>query len=152
MKSNEWFSKVESGDFDLKNEEWGKPPGKLMDKELQALLEEYDGQKHEQLAKQWDVAQSTVARTFRDMRRVLKVWRYVPHEQTKKLKENWKPLEEFCQKGLKKYYFVLSSYYQGKMYVLWEAEGEHDNWRWSNGQIEHKAKSLHEEMSTPCLG
>ena len=41
---NEWFNKFKSGDFDVRNEEPGKPPKKFEDAELQALLDEDDGQ------------------------------------------------------------------------------------------------------------
>jgi len=34
----EWFKKFKSGDFDVRNEEHGKPPKKFEDSELQALL------------------------------------------------------------------------------------------------------------------
>jgi len=38
----EWFKKFKSGDFDVRNEEHGKPPKKFEDSELQALLDEDD--------------------------------------------------------------------------------------------------------------
>jgi len=38
----EWFKKFKSGDFDVRNEERGKPPKKFEDSELQALLDEDD--------------------------------------------------------------------------------------------------------------
>ena len=39
----EWFKKFKSGDFDVRNEERRKPPKKFEDSELQALLDEDDG-------------------------------------------------------------------------------------------------------------
>ena len=38
-----WFKKFKNGDFDVRNEERGKPPKKFEDSELQALLNEDDG-------------------------------------------------------------------------------------------------------------
>ena len=35
----EWFKKFKSSDFDVRNEECGKPPKKFEDSELQALLD-----------------------------------------------------------------------------------------------------------------
>ena len=36
----EWFQKFKSGNFDVRNEDRGKPPKKFEDNELQALLDE----------------------------------------------------------------------------------------------------------------
>lgn len=48
----EWFSKFKSGDFDVRNEERGRPSKKFEDAELEALLDEDDDQTQEQLAEQ----------------------------------------------------------------------------------------------------
>ena len=52
---NEWFNKFKSGDFDVRNEERGRPPKKFEDTELEALLDEDDGQTQQQLAEQLNV-------------------------------------------------------------------------------------------------
>jgi len=39
-----WFKKLKSGDFDVRNEERGRPPKKFAERELQALLDEDDAQ------------------------------------------------------------------------------------------------------------
>ncbi|GFX91544.1 hypothetical protein TNCV_3681301 [Trichonephila clavipes] len=39
-----WFEKFQNGDFDVRNEECGRPAKKFEDAELQALLDEDDGQ------------------------------------------------------------------------------------------------------------
>ncbi|EFN78594.1 Putative uncharacterized protein FLJ37770, partial [Harpegnathos saltator] len=36
----EWFNKFKRGDFDVRNEERGRPPKKFEDSKLQALLDE----------------------------------------------------------------------------------------------------------------
>ena len=46
----EWFKKFKSDDFNVRNEECGKPPKKFEDGELQALLDEDDAQIQQQLA------------------------------------------------------------------------------------------------------
>jgi len=47
--SFKWFKKFKSGDFDMRNEERGKPPKKFEDSKLQALLDEDDAQTQQQL-------------------------------------------------------------------------------------------------------
>ncbi|GFW26395.1 mariner Mos1 transposase [Trichonephila clavipes] len=39
-----WFEKFQNGDFDVRNEERGRPAKQFEDAELQALLDEDDGQ------------------------------------------------------------------------------------------------------------
>ncbi|UYV79033.1 hypothetical protein LAZ67_17000803 [Cordylochernes scorpioides] len=51
-----WFKKFQSGDFELDNEPYGKPPQKFEDAELQALLDEDNTQMQEKLAKQLQVS------------------------------------------------------------------------------------------------
>ncbi|GFT73963.1 mariner Mos1 transposase [Trichonephila clavipes] len=46
-----WFKKFQNGDFDLRNEELGRPSNNFEDAELQALLDEDDVQTQEHLAK-----------------------------------------------------------------------------------------------------
>ena len=51
----EWFKKFRSGNFDVRNEERGRPPKKFQDNELQVLLDEDDAQTQQQLADQLNV-------------------------------------------------------------------------------------------------
>ena len=57
----EWFQKFKSGDFDVRNQERGKPPKKFEDCELQALLDEDDAQTEQQLADQLNVTRKVVS-------------------------------------------------------------------------------------------
>ena len=57
----EWFKKFKSGDFDVRNEECGKPPKKFEDSELQVLLDEDDVQTQQQLADQLNVTREAVS-------------------------------------------------------------------------------------------
>ena len=57
----EWFKKFKSDDFDMKNEERGKPPKKFEDSELQTLLDEDDAQTQQQLADQLNVTREAVS-------------------------------------------------------------------------------------------
>ncbi|GFX35517.1 uncharacterized protein TNCV_103241 [Trichonephila clavipes] len=45
-----WFEKFQNGDFDVRNEDLGRPSKNFEDAELQALLDEDDGQTQEHLA------------------------------------------------------------------------------------------------------
>ncbi|GFX89624.1 mariner Mos1 transposase [Trichonephila clavipes] len=83
-----WFEKFQNGDFDVRNEESGRPARKFEDAELQALLDEYDGQTQEHLAEQLGVDQSTVSRSLKAMDKIIKVGRWVPHELTVRQQEN----------------------------------------------------------------
>ncbi|GFX78984.1 hypothetical protein TNCV_3912721 [Trichonephila clavipes] len=56
-----------------KNEERGRPAKKFEDAELQALLDEDDGQTQEHLAEQLNVAPSTVSRRLKAMGNIIKV-------------------------------------------------------------------------------
>lgn len=89
-----WFRKFRDGDFDLRNEERGHAPSKFVDTELQALLDEDDGQTQQQLAEQLNVDQSTISRRLKDMGKILKVGRWVPHELNERQQENRKSVCE----------------------------------------------------------
>ncbi|GFV42367.1 mariner Mos1 transposase [Trichonephila clavipes] len=45
-----WSEKFQNGDFDMRNEECGRPAKKYEDAEMQALLDQDDGQTQEHLA------------------------------------------------------------------------------------------------------
>ncbi|GFY34371.1 mariner Mos1 transposase [Trichonephila clavipes] len=64
-----WIEKFPNGDFDVrkKNEERGRPAKKFADAELQALLDEDDGQMQELLAEQLNVYKSAVSRRLKAM-------------------------------------------------------------------------------------
>ncbi|GFU82699.1 mariner Mos1 transposase [Trichonephila clavipes] len=83
-----WFEKFQNGDFDVRNEERGRPAKKFEDAELQALLKKDDGQTH--LAEQLNVYRSTVSRRLKAMSKIIKVGRWVPHELTDRQQENRK--------------------------------------------------------------
>ncbi|GFX80287.1 mariner Mos1 transposase [Trichonephila clavipes] len=73
---------------------------KIEDAELQALLDEDEGETQEHLAKQLNVDQSTVSRRLKAMGKIIKVRRWVPHELTDRRKENRKIL---CEMLLARY-------------------------------------------------
>jgi len=72
-----WFQRFKIGDFDVTDKEHGKPPKKY--EELQALLDEDNSQTQKQLADQLSVSQQ-VSNRLREMGKIQKVGRWVPHE------------------------------------------------------------------------
>jgi len=69
----EWFKKFESGNFDVRNEEHGKPPKKFEDSELQALLDESDAQTQQQFVDQLNVAREVVSIRLKSMGKIQKM-------------------------------------------------------------------------------
>lgn len=102
----EWFRKFKSGDFDVRNEERGKPSKKFEDVELQALLDADNGQTQQQLAEQLNVSQQTVSNRLKAMGMILKVGRWVPHELTERQQENRKTTCEMLLARYKKKSFL----------------------------------------------
>ncbi|GFT88873.1 putative mariner mos1 transposase [Trichonephila clavipes] len=88
MRSATGGLKFQNGDFNVRNEKRGRPAKKFEDAELQALLDEDDGQTQEHLAEQLNVDQSTVSRHLKAMGKIKKVRRWVPHELTNRQQEN----------------------------------------------------------------
>ena len=68
----EWFRKFRSGNFDVRNEERGRPPKKFQDSELQALLDEVDAQT-QQLADQLNVTREAVSIRLKAMGKIQKM-------------------------------------------------------------------------------
>nr|AAC16610.1 transposase [Drosophila simulans]AAC16611.1 transposase [Drosophila simulans]AAC16615.1 transposase [Drosophila simulans] len=85
-----WFQRFKSGDFDVDDKEHGKPPKRYEDAELQALLDEDDAQTQKQLAEQLEVSQQAVSNRLREMGKIQKVGRWVPHELNERQMERRK--------------------------------------------------------------
>uniref|UniRef100_A0A6M2DL09 Putative transposase n=1 Tax=Xenopsylla cheopis TaxID=163159 RepID=A0A6M2DL09_XENCH len=103
---NEWFNKFKSGNFNVRNEERGRPPKKFADAELQALLDEDDSQTQEMMAEQLNVTQKTISLRLKSMGLTLKVGRWVPHTLTERQQENRKITCEMLLKRFKKKSFL----------------------------------------------
>ncbi|GFX25333.1 mariner Mos1 transposase [Trichonephila clavipes] len=91
-----WFEKFQNGDFDVRIEERGRPTKKFEDAELQALLDEDDGQTQEHFAEQLNVDQRFVSRRLKAMGTIINVGRSVPHALTDRLQENRKFCVKYC--------------------------------------------------------
>jgi len=83
----EWFKKFKSGDFDVRNEERGKPPKKFEGSKLQALLDEDDAQT-QQLADQLNVIREAVSICLKSMGKIQKMGKWIPHELNERQQEN----------------------------------------------------------------
>jgi len=90
----EWFKRFKSGNFDVEDEERGRPPKKFEDHELQALLDEDDTQTQQQLADQLNVTREAVSKRLKAMGKIQKVGKWVPHELNERQMENRKTI---CQ-------------------------------------------------------
>jgi len=78
------------GDFDIADKEHGKPPKKYEDVELQALLDEDDSQTQKQFAEQLSVSQQAVSNRLREIGKIQKIGRWVPHELNERQMERRK--------------------------------------------------------------
>ena len=76
----EWFKRFKSGDFDVRNEERGRPLKKFEDADLQALLDEDDAQTQQQLTDQLKVTREAISLRLKAMEKIQKVGKWVPHE------------------------------------------------------------------------
>lgn len=73
-----WFQRFKRGDFELDNEERGRPPKKFEDAELQALLDADNTQTRKMLAKTLNVDRGTISVRLRAMGKVQKDGKWVP--------------------------------------------------------------------------
>ena len=76
--------------FDVADKEHGKSPKKYEDVELQALLDEDDSQTQKQLVEQLSVNQQAVSNRLREMGKIQKIGRWMPHELNERQMERRK--------------------------------------------------------------
>lgn len=74
-----WFARFRDGNFNVNDEPREGRPKKLINEELTALLDENPAQTQEQLAAQLDVDQATVSRHLKELGKILKAGKWVPH-------------------------------------------------------------------------
>ena len=89
-----WFQRFRNNDFDVRNEERGRPPKKFEDAELQAILDEDDTLSQKQMAAMLNVAQQTISDRLKAMGKIQKCGKWVPHELNERQMENRKTI---CQ-------------------------------------------------------
>ena len=77
-------------DFDVRNEERGRPPKKFEDAELQAILDVDVTLSQKQMAAMLNVAQQTISDSLKVMGQIQKCEKWVPHELNEKQMENRK--------------------------------------------------------------
>lgn len=81
---NNWFAKFRSGDFDLENQDRGRPPTLVDNGQLKALIEEDTTKTVRELAADLQVDASTISRHLAQLGKVKKLDRWVPHELNEK--------------------------------------------------------------------
>ena len=67
-----WFRQFKDKDFNVRNEERGRPPKKFEDAELQAELDEDDTKSQQQLAEELSVDQKTISNRLHAMGKIQK--------------------------------------------------------------------------------
>ena len=75
-----WFARFRSGNFDLKNEPRGRPKTLVDADELKAIVEADDTQSTAELAAVFDVSIKTILVNLRQIGKVKKLDKWVPHE------------------------------------------------------------------------
>ena len=85
-----WFQRFRNNDFDVRNEERGRPPKKFEDAELQTILDGDDSLSQKQMAAMLNVAQQTISDRLKAMGKIQKCGKWVPHELNERQMENRK--------------------------------------------------------------
>lgn len=74
-----WFARFTSGDFDLENEDRGRPPILVDHGQLKTLIEDDPTKTVRELASDLDVSPSTISRHLAQIGKVKKLDKWVPH-------------------------------------------------------------------------
>lgn len=83
-----WFEKFRSGDFNLQNEPRGRPESTVDNDELKAAVEADTSQTTRELAARFDVTIPTILNHLKQIGKVKKLDRWVPHELNERQKRN----------------------------------------------------------------
>ena len=121
----EWFKKFKSDNFDVRNEERGRPPKKFQDSELQALLDENDAQTQQQLADQLSVTREAVSIRLKAMG---KVGKWVPHELNERQQENRKTTCEMLLARYKRKSFLHRIVTGDEKWIYFESPKRKRSW------------------------
>lgn len=124
----EWFKKFKSGDFDVRNEERGKPPKKFTDNELQVLLDEDDTQTQQELADQLNVTQKAISIRLKAMGKIQKVGKWVPHELNERQQENRKTTCEMLLDRYKRKSFLHRIVTGDEKWIYFENPKRRKSW------------------------
>ena len=89
-----WFRRFRDGDFDVRNEERGRPPKKFEDIELQTILDEDPTLSQKQMAEMLNVAQQIISDRLRAMGKIQKSGKWVPNVLNDRQMENRKTICE----------------------------------------------------------
>ena len=81
-----WFRRFKEDDFDVSDRERSGAPQKVTNNELQALLDQNSCQTQNELAQQLGVTQQDISICLRQMGKILKEGKWVPHALSEKTK------------------------------------------------------------------
>ena len=83
-----WFRRFKEDDFDVSDRERSGAPQKVTNNELQALLDQNSCQTQNELAQQLGVTQQDISIRLRQMGKILKEGKWVPHALSEKNKND----------------------------------------------------------------
>ena len=131
-----WFRRFRDGDFDVRNEERGRPPKKFEDTELQTILDEDPTLSQKQMAEMLNVAQQTISDRLRAMGKIQKSGKWVPNILTDRQMENRKTI---CD--------ILIQRHDTKSFLHRIVTGN-EKWIYIHNLKRKKLKTNTEQMST----
>lgn len=82
-----WFKRFRDGNFDLKNEPRGRPPTQVNNDELKEIVEADPSQTTQELAAWFNVTLPTILTHLRQINKIKKYEKWVPHDLTDLQKE-----------------------------------------------------------------
>ena len=82
------FRKFRNRDFDLSDKPRSGKPQKVSDAELQELLDQDSSQTKQQLAEKLGITQQAICQKLRELEKIQKHGRWVPHELTQEQRKN----------------------------------------------------------------
>lgn len=124
----EWFRKFKSGNFDLRNEERGKPSKKFEDAELEALLDEDDTQTQKMLAEALNVTQQSISNRLHAIGKIRKTGKWVPHQLTERQQENRKTICEMLLKRHERKSFLYRIVTGDEKWIYFENPKRKHSW------------------------
>jgi len=114
--------------FDVADKEHGKSPKKYEDVELQALLDEDDSQTQKQLVEQLSVNQQAVSNRLREMGKIQKIGRWMPHELNERQMERRKNTCEILLERYRRKSFLHCTITGNEKWIFFENPKRKKSW------------------------
>lgn len=123
-----WYEKFEAGNFDKENEPRGRPVRKFSVDDLQKLLDQDNRQTQAELGQQLGFDPGTVSRRLREMGKISKLGRWIPHDLTEQQKNR---RVEVCRSLLarqKKKGFLHQIVTNDEKWIYFDNPGRKSSW------------------------